>query len=321
MILFNPPKLTIMLVAVFGFSDAYAANKTGVTDILSKGEKSFELYYSTTNTSFLSGDSPSTINNGAVTVPLSGRLTQNSLLASFNFGVTDKSNVKISHGLQRTVQELNYTFSPNTYVYTMTWEGTTDPEICIQYMLADKKKSEIGAIIYGAVSPAVTPSQSPVPEIMTNGTITSKGSNGGSGSGYTTTRIGSTVSFPVYIGNAFYNFEYLYSFETSITSEHGRAAELTFGYEHFFNDGVTLRPYIRATAVGSSFNGQDQSASYSKYDIGAYLVNDISPRFSMELIGQYSTFNNDVIYYANGNILTFATSAYTLGLQGIFFFH
>jgi hypothetical protein len=241
-------------------------------------------------------------------------------VATLNFGVTGKVNVKISHGLQNTVQEFDYTFAPNSYISTTKWEGTTDPNLCIEYLLADKNKSEVGAILYGAVSPAVTPSAYPIPEIMTNGAITSKSNNGGEGNGYTTTRIGSTLSFPVYIGNAFYNLEYRYSFVTSLTSQHGTAADLTFGYEQYLSDSVILRPYIRASAIGSSFNGQDRTESYSKYDVGAYLISDISRRFSMKLFGQYSTLNNKVIYIANGNILTIASSAFTLGLQGVVFF-
>lgn len=310
-----------MFVAIFIDSGAYAANKTGVTDFLNEGEKSVALSYSTMSTTLIGGESPSSINNGAAFSPLSGRIIQNSLLATIDFGVTDKVNLKISHGLQSTRQEFDYTFAPNSYVNTTQWQGTTDPEISFQYKLADKKKSEIGAILYGTVLPAATPSETPIPEIMTNGTVTTKGANGGEGNGYTTTKIGSTVSFPVYVGNAFYNLEYRYGFITSIASQHGRAAELTFGYEQSLSDSVTLRPYISATAIGSSFNGQDRSGSYSIYDIGAYLINDISKRYSVELFGQYSMYNNQVIYAANGNTLTLSTTGFTLGLQGIFFFH
>jgi hypothetical protein len=316
----HPLNLTITLLAFFYCSGAYAANKTGVTDLLSRGEISFDLAYSTMNEALLSGSTPSTINIGATTMPLSGSISRNSLLATLNFGFTDKLNVKISHGVQNTLQEFNYSFAPSTYVNTSKWEGTTDPEICIQYQLADKKKSEFGAIVYAAVSPAATPSDSPAPEIMTNGAITSKGVNGGIGNGYTTTRIGSTIGFPVYVGYAFYNLEYKYGFVTSITEPHGTSAELTFGYEHYLGDSVTLRPYIRATAIGSSFNGQEQSASYSKYDVGAYLISDISTRFSLELFSQYSLYNNEVITAANGNTFTLATSGYKMGLRGIYFF-
>ncbi len=316
-----PLNLTITLVALFNCSDAYAANKTGVTDLLSKGEISFDLSYSMMNTSIIGGASPSSINNGAAIAPLAGSISQKNLLASLNFGFTDKTNVRISHGLQNTVQELDYTIAPNAYVNTSKWEGTTDPEICIQYRLADKNKSEFGAIIYGAISPATAPSNSASPEIMTNGTITSKGVNGGIGNGYTISKIGSTISFPVYVGYAFYNLEYKYGFVTSLTNPHGTSAELTFGYEHFLGDSVTLRPYIRASAIGSSFNGQDQSESYSKYDVGAYLISDFSPRFSLAFLSQYSLYNNEVINAANGNTLTLSTSGYKLGLQGIYFFH
>ena len=321
MMQFNPLNLTTMFAALFICSGANAANKTGVTDFLSEGEKSVDISYSTMNASLLSGASPSTINNGTAIAPLTGSITQSTLQASLNFGVTDKTNVKISYGFQNTVQELDYTFSPNSYTNSAKWQGTTDPEICIQYLLADKKKSGIGAILYGAVSPAASPSEPPRAEIMINGSITSRGANGGVGNGYTASRIGSTISFPVYVGNAFYNVEYIYSFVTSIPAEHGTAAALTFGYEQYLSDSVTLRPYIRASAIGSSFNGQDQSASYSKYDVGAYLIGDITRRFSLELMGQYSTLNNEVINYPNGNMLTLATNAYKLGLQGIFFFH
>jgi hypothetical protein len=310
-----------MLAALLVSGGAYAANKTGVTDFLSAGEKSVTLTYSTISTSLLSGESPSTINNGAAIAPLTGRFTRNNLQATANLGVSDKTNFTISQGFQSTLQEFDYTFAPNNYADTSRREGTTDPEFGVRYMLSDKKKSEVGAIVYGAVSPATTPSETPVPEIMTNGSITSKGGNGGSGNGYTTTRIGSTLSFPVYVGNAFYNFEYIYGFVTSITDPHGATAELTFGYEQNLSDSVTLRPYVRAAAIASSFNGQDRSESYSKYDIGAYLISDISARFSFELFGQYSMFNNEVIHRSNGNILTLSTSAFTLGLQGIYFFH
>jgi hypothetical protein len=223
--------------------------------------------------------------------------------------------------LQSTLQELNYAFAPDNYVNTSKWEGTSDPELCIQYLLADKKKNEFGAIVYGAVSPAATPSDSPVPEILTNGSITSKGVNGGIGNGYTITRIGSTISLPVYVGYAFYNLEYKYGFVTSIADPHGTSAELTFGYEHYLGDSVTLRPYLRATAIGSSFIGQDQSESYSKYDMGAYFITDISSRFSLALFSQYSLYNNQVIHDANGNTLTLSASSYKMGLQGIYFFN
>jgi hypothetical protein len=223
--------------------------------------------------------------------------------------------------VQNSLQEFNYSFAPNSYVNTSKWEGTTDPEICIQYQLADKKKNEFGAIVYASVSPAATPSNPPSPEIMTNGSITSKGVNGGIGNGYTTTRIGSTMGFPVYVGYAFYNLEYKYGFVTSISEPHGTSAELTFGYEHYLGDSVTLRPYVKASAIGSSFNGQDQSASYSKYDIGAYLLTDISPRFSLELSSQYSLYNNKVVSDVNGNTLTLSASVYKMGLRGIYFFH
>jgi hypothetical protein len=312
---------TITLIAILNCSCAYASNKTGVIDLLSEGEISFGLSYSMMNTALLSGATPSTINTGVATAPLSGSISQKSLLASLNFGVTDKTNVRISHGLQKTLQEFDYTITPDNYVDTSKWEGTTDPEICIQYLLADKNNSVFGATIYGAISPAATPSNSTAPEIMTNGAMTSKGVNGGAGNGYTTTRIGSTISFPVYVGYAFYNFEYQYGFVTSLTSQHGTSAELTFGYEHYFGNSVTIRPYVRASAIGSSFNGRDQSASYSKYDVGAYVITDISPRFSFELFGQYSLYNNEVIYEANGNTLTLSTSGYKFGLQGIYFFH
>jgi hypothetical protein len=321
MIPFNPLNFAIISAALFINSAAYAANKTGVTDFLSKGEISIDIAYSTMNASLLSGASPSTINNGTAIAPLTGQITQNSVRATFNFGVTDKTNVKISHGFQNTVQELDYTFAPNNYVSSSKWQGTTDPEICIQYLLADKNKSEIGAIIYGAVTPASTPSESSIPELMTNGSITSQGANGGAGNGYTTAKIGSTVSFPVYVGNAFYNLEYRYGFVTSLASQHGATAELTFGYEQNLSDSVTLRPYIKASAIGNSYTGQDRSASYSKYYVGAYLISDISRQFSLALSGQYSTFNNQVINYANGNTLTFAANELTLGLQGIYFFH
>jgi hypothetical protein len=309
------------LLALFNCSGACAANKTGVTDLLSRGEISFDLSYATMNETMLSGSTPSTINIGATTMPLSGSISKNSLLAAFNFGFTDKTNVKISHGVQNSLQEFNYSFAPNSYVNTSKWEGTTDPEICIQYQLADKKKNEFGAIVYASVSPAATPSNPPSPEIMTNGSITSKGVNGGIGNGYTTTRIGSTMGFPVYVGYAFYNLEYKYGFVTSISEPHGTSAELTFGYEHYLGDSVTLRPYVKASAIGSSFNGQDQSASYSKYDIGAYLLTDISPRFSLELSSQYSLYNNKVVSDVNGNTLTLSASVYKMGLRGIYFFH
>jgi hypothetical protein len=309
------------LLALFNCSGACAANKTGVTDLLSRGEISFDLSYATMNETMLSGSTPSTINIGATTMPLSGSISKNSLLAAFNFGFTDKTNVKISHGVQNSLQEFNYSFAPNSYVNTSKWEGTTDPEICIQYQLADKKKNEFGAIVYASVSPAATPSNPPSPEIMTNGSITSKGVNGGIGNGYTTTRIGSTMGFPVYVGYAFYNLEYKYGFVTSISEPHGTSAELTFGYEHYLGDSVTLRPYVRATAIGSSFNGQEQSASYSKYDMGAYLITDISPRFSLELFSQYSLYNNKVVSDVNGNTLTLSASVYKMGLRGIYFFH
>jgi hypothetical protein len=312
--------LTFTLLALLNCNEVCAANKTGVTDLLSEGQISFDLTYSMSNASLLSGATPSTINIGAATVPLTGTISQSTLLASLNFGFTDKLNVKISHGLQSTLQELNYAFAPDNYINTSKWEGTSDPELSIQYLLADKNKSKFGAIIYGAVSPAATPSDSPVPEIMTNGSITSKGVNGGIGNGYTITRIGSTISLPVYVGYAFYNLEYKYGFVTSITEPHGTTAELTFGYEQLLGDSVTFRPYIRASAIGSSFNGQDQSESYSKYDFGAYLITDVSPRFSWEMFGQYSSYNNEVINDANGNTLTLATNGYKMGLRGIYFF-
>ena len=317
----TPQQLIFLLVALFICKGVYAANKTGVTDFLSKGNDSFSLSYTTASATLLSGSTPSTINSGASIAPLAGLITQNTWLATINIGVTDKTNMHISYGMQSERQEFDYAFAPNDYAVTSKWEGSINPEIGFQSLLADKNKGEVGAILYGSVSPAMTPGYAPIPEIKTNGVLTSGGSNGGSGNDYTTIRIGSTVSMPVYIGSAYFNIEYIYGFVTSIAMPHGTDAQLTFGVEHNFGDSATLRPYISASAIGSSYYGPNLSASYSKYDIGAVFINDISPRFSLEYKAEYSTLNNEVIYYANGNVITLATNSFTLGVQGIFFFH
>ena len=168
---FKRLNLCSFIIVVLGLSGAaFADNKTGVTDSLREGEFRFDLSFLQTSAS------PSgIISIGAASSTVSGQITQDSLATAFYYGVTDKINIKISSGFsQNTNQEIDYTFSPNSYAITTTqWEGMTTPEIGIQYALGDRLQSGVGAIVYGAFSPS-TPSYAPISEIQTNGIVTTK---------------------------------------------------------------------------------------------------------------------------------------------------
>jgi len=302
----------LMITVLFISSVANAANNTGVTDSLHEGETRVDLTYS------LMGASPSgTYTAGTTSTSLSGQITQNSLATTYHFGVTDKINLSISYDLyQNTTQELDYTVVNNTQ-----WQGATVPEIGIQYALTDKAQRGIGTVVYGIFSPA-SPLNAPPTAIKTVNFVTSSGVSGSIGYASATLRIGSTISVPVFIGSAFANFEYAYGgySANSVAIPNVSIASLAFGFEDRISDATKLRPYFRASSVGGSYNNQDQSTAYSSYDVGVVLIKDISKSVSFEIAGQFSTLNNAVTNYANGDALNLSLSGYTVAFQSMFFY-
>ena len=316
----NFNKTLVALIASLALANGvYAANKTGVTDSLNSGESRADLAYSSASLS------PSgTITSGATSTAISVKVTGTQLSASYLFGLTDRLNVGIIFGLSETTNiEASYTIAPNSYVATTKYNGASDPIIGAQYLLADKKDGNMGLVVYGTFSPATAASDAPVTEVKTNGAITTAGVAGKSGNGYTTTRIGTTVSTPVSIGDVFFGFDYsIYGEKTTngVTSKNGAEVDFQFGVESKVSATATIRPYVRITSVGSGYSGADQNASYSGYDLGLTAINDVSKNVSLSVTGEYNSINNVATNYANGNKFSYSGTGYSLGLRGMFFF-
>ncbi len=309
--------LGITIIVLLASGRAYAANKTGVTDSLREGEVRIDLSYS-----LMTVSPGGTYSVGSNSSSLSGHVTQSNMATTYNLGVTDTINIKVVYGFsQNTNQELDYTSGPNSYVDTTQWTGATSPEIGIQYVLDNRKQSGIWAVVYGGFSPAA-PFTAPVSEIKTNGVAATSGVVGNSNNGYATTRAGATVSFPVYAGSAFANFEYSNG-DNSVNyagSTSGVSSTVTFGVEHRMGNSAKLRPYLRVPAMGSCYRGQGQSAFFSCFDVGVLFIKDVSKSFSLELLGQLGTLNQAATNYTNGSTLTLSQSGYTVGVQGMFFY-
>lgn len=312
--------LAVVITAMVIENSAYAANKTWVTDSLNAGDSRADLSYATAN---LSPSGP--FNISGTSVQMSGKFTASALNAAYLFGVTDRLNVGIGFVMSNPQSyQWDYTVSPNSYTTTDKYDGTGDPTIGAQYLLMDRNKESMGWVIAGTFTPATGNSNADVTEIKTNGVVTTSGATGGAGNGYTKTNVSTTLSLPIMgVGDVFGKVEYIANGSTSsggVSTQYGNQAMLTFGVEDLIGDKTTVRPYVRFTSIGSGTSGTTQIASYTGYDLGLMVTNDISKNISVSVVGEYNSLGNLTLNYANGNVWTYSGSGYTVGLGGNFFF-
>jgi hypothetical protein len=318
-------RINLIWVAIIAsfliINSARAENKTGVTDSLNAGEIRFDLAYvnssSITSGTFTLSGSPTAIN---------GINAASTFQAAYLLGVTDRLNVGIKLNLAYPQSyETDYTVGANSYTATDKFNGPGDPTISAQYLVMEKEKDNMGMIVSLLFTPPSANSNGDITENRTNGVITTPGVTGGSGNGFTVTNIGTVISFPFLHGkgdvySALNIIQNGTKTVSGVTSNVGNLVQLEFGVEKPITEKTILHPYGRINSNRGGYSGTTQISSYTSYDLGAEIINDVSKRLSIRLIGEYNLLGNISIDYANGDVWTYSGKGYTLGFGGSFFF-
>ena len=176
----------MLLASVLFFAlanNASAANKTHVTDVLGTGNSRVDISYGIGN---FTGTSNTVYANGATPTHYDANGTGSAISTAYLLGITDRLDMGITFPVSSSSSS-SYTGSSS---HTFKYEGQGDMTISASYLIKDKKENEVGWNLYGAISPPTAPSENSSYS-STNGTTTGK-----PGKGYSSNRIGTTISIP-----------------------------------------------------------------------------------------------------------------------------
>lgn len=310
------------LIVCFALANnAFAANKTHVTDTLGAGNSRVDISYGISSVNM-----PGTYAvNGGSSFSIDSKGFTNRLSAAYLFGITDRLDMGIFLPLSENMTTtMEYTVGTNQYTGTSIYEGQGDVVIGAQYLILDKQQDRVSWNMFASFSPSSAPSDDGTTEVKINGVVTTAGKAGKSGNGYTTTTIGSTLSIPagdmdVYLSGEFKN--YGDKTDAGVTYKKGGSSSLSVGVESMVGEKVTLTPYARLNmdAASSYSDGTDVAAS-NGYDLGILVTSDISKSVSVQVGAEYQVVNDSTVTYSSGDKFSISGNGYGLSLAAMFFF-
>lgn len=314
-------KIVLVAFAVFALaSNASAANKTHVTDMLGAGNGSIEISYETLDLNL-----PVTyVSAKGATVVYENKTIQSQLNVAFHRGFTDRFDMSILFPvLVSKSQAIDSASGANKYNSASKYEGEGDVYFRAKYLLFDKLYERISWNVAGIYSPANAPSDSPVAQITTNGVVTTVGKAGQSGKGYLATSFVSTVSIQTGVGDVYFTVQYDNNREkvtAGVVSKVGNFTSGTVGIEKMLGDKTTFSPYAKYTMQVAGYNGTVIFSESSKYDLGLNVIYDISKNASVAVGAVYNLRGEQFETSAIGDKSSYSGNGYTLLLSTMFFF-
>ena len=314
-------KILLTLLASLTLTDnAHASNKTHVTDTPGAGNGNIEISYETRSLNL-----PATYvaANGA-TLASETKTSLNQLNLVFSRGFTERFDMGVLLPVSISKNEsTDSTAGTNITNATLKYAGEGDVSFILRYLILDKAYDQISWNVSGIYSSASAPSDDPVAQSSTNGTVTTAGKDGQSGRGYASTSFASTLSIPTGAGDVYLKAQYdkyRDKITAGVLSNVGSLTSITLGMENIVGADITLTPYAKYMMQADGYNGTTILAANTKYDLGVNVTGDLSNSVSVAFGAAYNVWGDQSRIYANGDKYNFFGHGYTFTLSTLFFF-
>jgi hypothetical protein len=226
------------LVPVTAFAET---NKTHVTDSLSPGDSRLAVMYGVSN-----GSAPTDyLTAGGTKYTGTTQASGTIFMADYFIGVTDRLNLRLqfpASSFQSISQDI--ASGANKIGIKQNFSGQGDMTFGAQYQISDKMKDGLGWTAYGTVKPATAGSNSGTAQTTLNGTVTTAGQDGQSGSGTIDWTFG-TAFAPGQTTGLYLDVNYTKrgsKVQNGQNQSPGGQLSMTAGFENLINDRTTITP-------------------------------------------------------------------------------